>query len=326
MLNKLMKNIKHPILITGASGFIGSNLTRYFIKKNYKINLLLRKKSNYWRINDLLKKSRNFYLDLCNKNEINDAINKIKPKTIFHLAAYGAYPFQNNFRKIKSVNLDSTIHLLQACEKHGFSKFINTGSSSEYGFKNKSMSENDILSPNSYYAVFKSAGSMYCQYEAITKKLPIVTIRPFHVYGPYEESSRFIPTLIMNFFYNKCPPLVSPNISRDMIFIDDVINYYLKASVTDKINGEILNLGSGKKTTIKQIFFLTKQLMQKKIEPEWGSMKNRKWDQNIWLANMKKTNKMLSMKVKFDLKIGLRKTIEWFLQNRNLYENNINQK
>ena len=245
------KQIKKPILITGAGGFIGSNLTRYFVNNNINVNLFLKKETNKWRIKDLLGSTNNYYVNLEDKSKVNETINKIKPKTIFHLATHGAYPFQTNFSKIKKTNLESTINLLMACEKNGFTKFINTGSNSEYGFKNKPMSEDDILVPNSYYAVFKSASTLFCQYEAISKNLPIVTIRPFHVFGPYEEKTRLIPVLITNLLNNNCPPLVSPKISRDFVYIDDVVRFYLYVAINKNISGKILNIGSGKETSIK---------------------------------------------------------------------------
>ena len=89
------------------------------------------------------------------------------------------------------------------------------------------MKETDLLTPNSYYAVFKAASTLYCQYESIRKKLPIISIRPFHVYGPYEENTRLIPTLISKLLNNQSPPLVASNIARDMIYIDDVVDFYL---------------------------------------------------------------------------------------------------
>ena len=77
------------------------------------------------------------------------------------MAAYGAYPYQNEMEIIKLINLDCTINLLKACENVGFKIFVNTGSNSEYGIKNSAMKESDLLMPNSYYSVFKSASPSF---------------------------------------------------------------------------------------------------------------------------------------------------------------------
>ena len=151
-----MSVIDQPILITGAAGFIGSNLLRKLIKKNYHVHVLLSKNSNLWRIKQLKKNSSFHFVDLEKEIEIEKIIKKIKPKTIFHLAAHGAYSYQKNKIKIKKVNFDATVSLIENCKIFGFTKFINIGSSSEYGFRNKKWTEKDMVSPNSDYAVYKS--------------------------------------------------------------------------------------------------------------------------------------------------------------------------
>ena len=307
----MLSKIQQPILITGASGFIGSNLLRFFVSKDIRVNIILRKQSNIWRIKDVINKSKVFYVDLRDKENLDRIIEKIKPKSIFHLAAYGAYSHQDQMELIKSSILDSTINLINECKKFKFTIFINTGSNSEYGFRKNKMSENDLLIPNSHYAVFKAAATMFCQYESIVNKLPIITVRPFHAYGPYEEPTRLIPSLITNLLRNKKSRLVSPDIARDMIFIDDVIDLYLMIASKPTINGDIFNIGSGIQKTIKEIYLYLSKLLDSDTKPEWNSMKNRSWDQKIWKADMTKVKNKFNWKPKYNLKRGLTKTISW---------------
>jgi len=304
--------LKQPILITGATGFIGSNLTRYFVKKGVKINIIIKRTSNIWRLKDILTNLNIFYADISDKKKIKNIIKKIKPKTIFHLAAHGAYPDQNDLEKIKRSILDSTFNLVSECKKYKYETFINTGSSSEYGFKDKSMSESDILKANSYYSVFKSSSTLYCQYESINSDKHITTIRPFHVYGPFERKSRLIPTLIKNMINKKKIKLVSPNISRDLVYIDDVIDFYLKVAKQKNFRGEIFNLGSGKKTLIKEVYNILKKINNYTIKNKWKSMKNRDWDQTIWYSNNSYVKKKMNWKPKISLKNGLNKTVNWY--------------
>ena len=309
-----MKNKIHlPILITGATGFIGSHLSRFLVNSGYTIHLIVRNKSNLWRINDFKKKANIHFVDLLEFKKVQKLIKKIKPKTIFHLSTYGAYSFQSNRDNIKKINLDASLNLLDSCQSVPFKIFINTGTNSEYGFKNKPMKEDDILTPNSNYAVFKSSFTNYCQFLAKSKKLPIITIRPFHVYGPYEDESRLIPVLIKNILINKSPPLVSPLISRDMIYINDTIDLYLKIATQNTEFGEIYNLGSGKSNTIKEIFNEVKFLLKSNVKPNWNSMKNKEWDQKIWVSDMSKVKKKFNWKPKYSLKKGLRETINWYI-------------
>ncbi len=304
--------MKHPILITGAAGFIGSNLTRYFVKRGIKVNIIIKKSSNLYRLKDIINKLNVYYADISDQKKIKTIIKKIRPKTIFHLATHGAYSDQNNLFKIKNSILDSTFNLINECKKYKFKVFINSGSSSEYGFKNKAMSENDLLVPNSYYSVFKSSSTLYCQYESLKSNLNITTIRPFHVYGPYERNTRLIPTLIRNMIKKKKIKLVSSNISRDLVYIDDAINFYLLIAKKYNLRGQIFNLASGKKTSIKEIYNLLKKTTNYNLINKWGSMKNRDWDQTIWYANTSHVLSKLNWKPKVNLKKGLEKTVNWY--------------
>jgi len=296
-------------------------LLRNLVKDYSDVHIFIRKTSNIWRISDLMSSVNVHYVDITKFNLLNDLIYSIHPKTIFHLAAYGAYPFQTNFNKIQSCVFNGTKNLLNACKNIKVSCFINTGSNSEYGFKNKPMKENDYLKPNSYYSIFKSATSLLCQYEALSNNLNIITVRPFHVYGPYEEPTRFIPTLIMNVLDNKLPQLVNSNISRDMIYIDDVIEFYKIMSTKKNISGQIFNLGTGCQSTIKDIVKIVLKNFDLKIEPNWGSMKNRIWDQTTWVANMDKVKNEFNWQSQINLKQGLNETIDWFKKNKSLYRN-----
>ena len=302
--------MKYPILITGAAGFVGANLARYLVSKDIKINIIIKKNSNLWRIKDIIKKMNVHYSDLSDKKKVRIIIKKIKPKTIFHLATHGAYSNQNNIKKMKESIFESTFNLVNECKKYRFSMFINTGSSSEYGFKKRKMREKDVLIPNSYYSVFKSSSTLYCQYESINSNIPIVTIRPFHVYGPFERQNRLIPVLIKKMLTNKKIKLVSPKISRDLIYIDDLIDFYLKIA-NKKFIGEIFNLGNGKKYTIKEIYNLLKKITKYKKSNLWNTMKNRSWDQPIWYSDMSYVKKKIKWRPKISLFNGLSKTVNW---------------
>lgn len=306
-------NIHEPILITGSSGFIGSNLAIRLIKLKYNVNLILRKNSNLWRIKDYLnfKNVKVYICDLKEKKNINLIVKKIKPKTIFHLATYGAYSFQNQKYKIQNNILKGSINLIDVCAEQTFEKFINTGSNSEYGFKNKPMKETDILEPNSYYAVYKSAVTNYLRYLSISQSLPITTVRPFHIYGPYEEKTRLIPTLIDRLLRNQQIDLVSPKISRDLLFIDDSIDLFCRIAEKKIKYGKIYNMGSGRQTSIKDIVYTAKNLTKSNSMLNWNKMEKKIWDQEIWVSDMSLVKKDLNWTLKYDIIKGLKKTILW---------------
>jgi len=105
-------------------------------------------------------------------------------------------PSQVDVQRMLQTNIFGTANLVQACLKTGFDTFVNTGSSSEYGFKDHAPSENELPEPNSHYAVAKVSATMFCQFTARNQKVHIPTLRLYSVYGPFEEPTRLLPRVI----------------------------------------------------------------------------------------------------------------------------------
>lgn len=147
----------NKILITGSTGFVGSCLLRSLIERfnGKNIHIFIRRNSNLWRIKDVMKEVNCHIVDLKDKDQVYEIVSLIKPQWIFHCATYGGYPFQTDSNEIISTNFIGTINLLEASIKNGFKAFINTGSSSEYGIKNKPMNEEDFPDPINIYGVSK---------------------------------------------------------------------------------------------------------------------------------------------------------------------------
>lgn len=304
--------MKKKYLITGASGFVGSVLLRKLTSNRYNIHIILRKESNTWRIGDILSKVKIHYSDLSDVKELTRIIKKIKPDIIFHLATHGAYSYQEDANKIINTNILGTWNLLQACNEINYELFVNTGSSSEYGFKKYAMRETDILKPASYYAVTKCAQTLLCTHIAKQEDRPIVMIRPFSIYGPFEEPRRFIPTLMKNLYFKKEMNLVSPDTARDYIYVDDIIDAFLTINELKKHKGECFNIGTGIQSTIKDVVEAAVKVTGRNTKFNWSKMESRKWDTNNWVADISKAKKLLKWKPKTSLETGLILTWEWF--------------
>jgi len=311
---------KNIFLITGTSGFIGSVLLRRLVKEKQKVHIILRKKSKTWRIDDLLNKVTIHYSDLSNVTDLIKIVKKAKPTIIYHLATNGAYSYQKNANQIIETNILGTWNLLQACNTIKYDLFVNTGSSSEYGSKKFAMRETDIVEPNSYYAVTKCAQTLLCSHIAKQENRPIVTIRPFSVYGPFEEPKRFIPTLMNTLMFNKEMNLVSPDIARDQIYVDDMVDAYLKIDELKKNPGEYFNIGTGIQSTIKQVVETAIKVSKKNAKFKWGTMESRSWDTNNWVADISKARQLLKWTPKHSLDQGLKNTWEWFNNNYKFYQ------
>lgn len=312
---------KRRVFITGAGGFVGANITRRLLKENYDVHILSRTTTPSWRLKDIWNQITYYKGDITNFPSVKKAIQKTQPDYIIHLAAYGAYHYQTDMDKIINVNIEGTKNLLEASKEILYKCFIHTGSSSEYGFKNTAMKEDDSCNPVSYYAVTKLAATNLCKVFSHTNNKPIVTFRLFSIYGPYEEPTRFIPTIVKSLIKNEQIKLTPGNQRRDFIYVDDVCDVFVKAFDQGfKIKGEICNIGTGKEYTndevVKSLFTVTR----KKTEIKKGEYPKRNWDTPHWKANTIHSQKLLGWKPKDTLDTGLKKTYSWVHDNLQIYK------
>ncbi len=301
------------ILVTGGAGFVGANLVRKLITNN-KVHLILKPKSRIWRLDNIKNKYVFHYQDLSDINGLKKLVKQINPNIIYHLAAHGAYSTQTDILQMISTNIIGSANLIKAVEGINYKCFINTGSSSEYGFKNLPMKESDPVSPNSFYAVSKLTTTYLCQVLARSRNRPIITFRLFSVYGPFEDPDRLIPTLIKKIINNQPIRLTKNKAMRDFIHIDDVIDAYLNAAqvINKKLYGETFNIGTGKQYSNEEVAKTILKILKKKVPVIKGGYENRSWDSKYWVADIEKSKEMLHWQGIIGLREGLIKTINWF--------------
>jgi len=314
-----VKNKK--ILITGATGFIGSNAVRKFLQLKADVHVLTRKESNKWRIKDILAGVREHRVNLLDYSALEKVILDIKPDIILHAAIYGGYAFQKDVNKIMQINIIGTANLLNACLKTDFNLFVNTSSSSEYGIKDKPMKESDTLEALDNYGLSKVAATLYCQAVTMMQNRPVTTLRLFSPYGYYEEPTRLISSVIISCLKRKNPKVSSQKPVRDFVFIEDVMDAYAKVvKAADKAAGEIFNIGYGKQYSLEEVVSRIVNLTGNNVKPEWKSLQSRKDEPDVWQANIFKAKDVLGWEPRYNLDQGLDKNIEWFKNNINLYD------
>src|SRR5258708_1076261 len=254
--------------------------------------------------------------------ELRTIISLIKPDYIFHLAAYGVYPQQSDPFTMIDINIKGTVNLIDAVKKHPFKLFINTGSAVEYGIKDNAMLESDFLFPINHYGVFKAASTLYASKEAIRNNLPIITFRLFTPFGIFEDKNRLIPSVILNAISNNEIKVSSPTSVRDFIFIDDVVSAYLQAITATISPGDIINIGSGKQHTIKDIVTAVIKISKSTSQIGWGTVapQSRFIEPKKWEADITRVKEILHWKPEESLDSGLQKTISWFQKNNHRYQ------
>ena len=310
------------VVVTGGTGFIGANLTRRLLNEGHEIHLLVRPGYSPWRIRAIRGDVQLHEIELQDNESLGCIVGHIRPDWVFHLAASGAYSWQTDQALMVQTNFVGTINLVEACLQAGFETFINTGSSSEYGFKNAAPAETDWLEPNSHYAVTKASASLFCRYTAQSRKVRLYTLRLYSTYGPYEEPKRLMPTIIRLGLKGKLPPLVNPDTARDYVYIDDVVDAYLLAAATSAQElGAVYNIGSGVQTSLREVVQVARRIMGIVEEPDWGTMAQRIWDTSIWVANNQKAQNELLWHPQFTFQEGFRKMVQWYSNHTELLGN-----
>ena len=299
-------------LVTGAAGFVGANLTRHLLTSGKEVHIICRPESNFWRLDDIKHDLQIHEGLLADADRLQAYIKAVKPEWIFHLAAHGAYSWQNKLDQIIETNVIGTANLLNACVKTNCEAFVAAGSSSEYGYKDHPPLEDERVDPNSEYAIAKAAATHFCKLYAQKYGVPTAVLRLYSVYGPYEDKDRLIPTIITNGLQGKLPPLVDPGIARDFIYIDDVISAFMAAATQELKPGSIYNVGAGKQMTLRDVVATARELFNIEQEPQWGSMPNRKWDTSVWVANNDRLKRELCWRQNYSFKEGLERTKNWF--------------
>src|SRR3989344_4377656 len=314
------------IFVTGATGFVGSHLVRRLVGKNYEVHILARAGSDKWRIADLIPKIHEHIIDLSETEELRRLFLEIQPEIIIHLATasiYSAFTELENEKEIIKTNFLSFVSLLNALSDVNYRLFINTGSSSEYGLKSAPMKESDICQPINVYGLAKLSAALYGQYLATVQGRPIATFRLFSPYGPFDDKKRLMSHVIAKSLGQNEIAVGNPEVSRDYIFIDDVIDLYLEAienEKAEKLKGEIYNVGFGRQTEISQVVGqITRRLGTENLV-KWNAVKRRVWEPEMWQADMEKTHKNFIWRPKVDLSEGLGKTINWFKSNLKNYK------
>lgn len=303
------------VLVTGATGFIGSNLVRVLLLKGAKVSILKRPKSSLWRLKDITTHIKILEADLRDKHDLQLALKKEDFKVIFHLAACVKREQSASLMKENlETNVGGTINLIDCVTKWDIKSFVNTGTCDEYGDNPVPFNEKQRENPLSPYAASKVAASHYCQMIARTTGLPIITLRPFLTYGPYQTGEMLIPNVIDSCL-KSLPIQVTKGLqTREFHYISDIVDGFLLAATNKKAIGEIIDLGTGKEHTVKEVVEMIVKLTDYRLKWKLGDLPSRENEMYRFYCQGEKAKKLLKWQPEVSLKDGLTKTIEWYMK------------
>ena len=324
------------IIVTGGSGFIGTNLVDFLIKKKFFVINLDKLTYSSTKYRDKFRSRKNYKLikvDIINKKKITNIIKKYKPKVIFNLAAEThvdrSIDGPNDFIH---TNINGTFSLLESLrflKKNNIKpKLVHISTDEVYGDikKNIRSKENHKYEPSSPYSASKASADHLVKAYIRTYNLNAVISNCCNNYGPYQFPEKLIPKMISNIFNNKELPIYAKGVnSREWIHVNDHCEALFKLYLKGK-KGECYNVGSG--INLRNID-LVKKLIKicKSIKIKIGNktkvkfVKDRPGHDFRYALDNKKIFKKLNWKPKIYFEKGLIKTLIWYSENRDFIKN-----
>jgi nucleoside-diphosphate-sugar epimerase/dTDP-4-dehydrorhamnose 3,5-epimerase-like enzyme len=304
------------VVVTGATGFIGSHLTKALVDRGARVSVLVRRGGRLSGLQGVLDKIRIFETDITNASRLTELFQQIQPKKLFHLAAYTA-PVRDlaNASDALGVNLIGTMALLQAAQSVELDAVVVSGTCEEYGDGEAPYHEDSHVQPVSPYSVTKAAASLWCRMLHQISGLPIVLIRPFLCYGPAQEPNRLVSQAIIAALANQDLPMSPGNQTRDLTHVTDLVQGYIAASITPEAIGQVINLGSGQEHRVQEIVEMIYRLAGSSGKPQPGKLPYRAAE--VWrcFTSLNKAKSLLKWQPTIGLEEGLVQTIEWYREN-----------
>jgi len=304
------------VLVTGGTGFVGTNLVKELIYQGHSVDLLVRPSYNHSKVADFGKDLNGVYIaDFTQPKEVLTCIKDSEPEWVFNLSSYGVHPGETSPTLSLVTNHWNVEKLLEACITVGCVKsFVHTGSCLEYGTIHEASTEKHPLKANTTYGYSKALASANIALQSVKHDFNAVTARLYAVYGPYESKARLIPKLIEYGMKGQFPPLVSPDTARDFVYVDDVVNALITLAKSTPPRGSAYNITSEIQTTLRELTGVISSIMGFTAVPVWGSMPAKQWDSTTWVGDGDKIYHELGWYTKTNLESGLQKTIDWWKQ------------
>ncbi|MCD4828960.1 MAG: SDR family oxidoreductase [Candidatus Cloacimonetes bacterium] len=305
-------------LVTGGSGFIGSNIVRTLLTRGENVRVLdnfsTGKRENIYSLLD----NPNLQLiegDLRSFHIVRNAVKDVD--YILHQGALPSVPRSiNDPITTNDVNILGTLNILEAAREMGIKRVVYASSSSVYGNSEKLPKTEDMpISPLSPYALSKYTAERYCQLYSQLYGLETVCIRYFNVFGPYQDPtsqySAVIPKFIRLIAAGERPVIFGDGLqSRDFTFVANNVEANLLAAKAPGIGGDVFNIACGERYTLLDLVDLINKIMGTNIEPIFAE--SRAGDVKHSMAGIDKAKRLMGYTANTKFEAGLRQTVAFF--------------
>lgn len=307
------------VLVTGATGFVGSYLCKELVKKDCIVTGLVQEQSNLWRLNQVLHKINIESIDLSELNDVKSVFTKNKPDMVFHFAIPPHELLQNETDLEKQITITG-IHLKNLfqsinSEMLGKTKFIHACSGAIYKWSsdNYILRESTQIQPTTLRGKLKSEQRETCLRLSHDFGIDVLIARIFRAYGPWEINSKLIVKALECYKKGEPISLGSDRYKRDYIYVGDLVNGILMLGASNQESGTEMNFGSSEQYSSGEIVELLEGELGVKIPKLINAYPKNNYDQGNFIADCKKANDLLGWESKVSIEEGLKETVSWFL-------------
>lgn len=315
------------VLVTGAAGFIGSHLTEALVNAGAEVTAMVRYNSAS-SLGNLALLGRDTLARLhiqAGTVEDSDFVFRVveSQDIVLHLAALIAIPYSYVApRSYFRTNVEGTLNVLEAVRRFGVRRVVHTSTSETYGTaRYEPIDEDHPLQGQSPYSASKIAADKLAESYARSFATPVVTLRPFNTFGPRQSARAFIPTIIAQALAGDTVRLGSLSPVRDMTFVADTVEGFLRAATTPGIEGETIHLGTGEAHTIGAFAERILRLMDSRATIVPDPARERPADSEVMklISTPARAKRLMDWQPRVGLDEGLRQTIAFVAAHPQLY-------
>jgi nucleoside-diphosphate-sugar epimerase len=287
------------VLVTGATGFIGSHLCDALRRMGAEVHAVSRGlhsggELRWWQAN------------LTDIGTVRKLLTDIRPEILFHLSGHvTAAPNLEFALSTFDSHVVSTVRLLTAATEIGCKRVVLTASLTE------PQGSASTIVPSSPYAAAKWTSCAYGRMFHALYQTPVTIVRPFMAYGPMQNTQKIIPYVTLSLLRGEAPKLASGRWQADWIYIDDVIEGVLAAACLPGVEGSTIDLGSGMLISVREVVDHVIKLVGSSITPSFGALPDRP-AQEIRAADLAYAQNKIGWKPVTSLEKGLARTVAWY--------------
>lgn len=300
------------ILLTGATGFVGSFLAEGLEAAGSDFRVLVKAGADTWRLSPAIK-ARIVTGDLDDHDRMRQIFAELVPRTVIHTAWRGVDAAGREL-PVQFANLENTRVLFELAGAFGCKKFIGFGSQAEYGIYNERIDENFLPRPGTLYGVNKLSAGLLGRYYAGKYGYSFAWLRLFAVFGPREASGYLIPSTITALMKGEPPALSACTQTWDYVYVKDVARLVALILKKDGPFNDVYNLCSGIPVVLKDVVWLIREILGSAVEPGFGAIPLPADGRRVLLGDMDKFHREFGSIKFLPLEDALRETVAWYQQ------------